>query len=105
MEQFVNPLAHPDDTLSETFGPLSEKPVASLIAIDERFNSPAKIIYSFLEPQARNEADWDDEKEAEMREIIYAFLRRFRPRVMGYTGVKLIWYRAGNMVSQEEIPV
>lgn len=103
MERFVNPLEHPDDTLCEMFGPLGEKPAASLVAIDERSN--VTTFGLFHEPQARNEAGWDDEKESKMREIIHAFLRRFTPRVKGYTGVKLIWYRAGNMLSQEEIPV
>lgn len=98
-------LEYPDDTLCQMFGPLGEKLAAILIAIDELFNAPAKTIYSFLEPQARNEADWDDEKESIMREIIYTFLRRMPPSLMGYTRVKLIWYRAGNIVSEEEIPV
>jgi len=105
MERFVPPLEHPDDTLCEMFGPLGEKPAAILIAIDEQFKLKDKEFGLFHEPQARNEVGWDDEKESKMREIIYAFLRRFRPRVMGYTGVKLIWYRAGNIVSEEEIPV
>ena len=98
-------LEHPDDTLCQMFGPLGEKLAANLIAIDELFNGPDTIIYPFREPQARNEADWDDEKESKMIEIIYTFLRRMPPSLMGYTRVKLIWYRAGNIVSEEEIPV
>ncbi len=96
-------LEHPDDTLCQIFGPLGEKLAAILIAIDDK-SIPAPI-YSFYEPQARNEADWDNEKEFKMREIIYTFIRRMPPSLMGYTKVKLIWYRAGNIVSEEEIPV
>lgn len=97
-------LEHPDDTLCKMFGPLSEKLAASLIAIDELFKSSDTTFGLFREPQARNEADWDNEKESKMREIIYEFLRRATPSPLGYKRVKLIWYREGNIESEEELP-